>query len=51
MAGAQLDRADRVQHPRTLQAILNEATHQVVLSNADPMTALRAAEARFTEAQ
>jgi multiple sugar transport system substrate-binding protein len=36
---------------RTLQAILNEATHQVVLSNTDPMAALRAAEARFTEAQ
>ncbi len=36
---------------RTLQAILNEATHQVVLGNADPMVALRAAEGRFTEAQ
>lgn len=36
---------------RTLQAVLNEATHRVVLNNADPMAALREAESKFAESQ
>lgn len=36
---------------RTLQTVLNEAVHRVVLQNADPMTALREAERKFVEAQ
>ena len=36
---------------RTLQTVLNEATHRVVLQNADPMVALKEAEKKFAEAQ
>jgi ABC-type nitrate/sulfonate/bicarbonate transport system ATPase subunit len=36
---------------RTMQAILNEAVHRVVVQNAEPMAALREAERRFQEAQ
>jgi multiple sugar transport system substrate-binding protein len=36
---------------RTLQAVINEATHRVVLQNANPMDALREAERKFAESQ
>ena len=36
---------------RTLQSILNQAVHRVVVENAQPMAALQEAERRFTEAQ
>lgn len=36
---------------RTLQTVLNEAVHRLVLQNASPMDALREAERKFTEAQ
>lgn len=36
---------------RTMQSILNEAVHRVVVQNADPMVALTEAEKRFAEAQ
>jgi multiple sugar transport system substrate-binding protein len=36
---------------RSLQTVLNEATHKVVLQNADPTAALKEAERKFTEAQ
>jgi len=36
---------------RTLQTVLNEATHKVVLNNADPMATLKEAEKKFAEAQ
>ncbi|MBL8673052.1 MAG: extracellular solute-binding protein [Alphaproteobacteria bacterium] len=36
---------------RTLQTVLNEATHRVVVQNADAMTALKEAEKKFAEAQ
>jgi multiple sugar transport system substrate-binding protein len=36
---------------RTLQTVLNEATHKVVLQNADPTAALKEAEKKFAEAQ
>jgi len=34
---------------RTMQSILNEAVHRVVVQNTDPMAALTEAERRFTE--
>lgn len=36
---------------RTLQSLLNEAVHRVVVQNTDPMAALQEAERRFAEAQ
>ena len=36
---------------RTLQTVLNEATHKVVLQNADPTATLKEAEKKFAEAQ
>jgi multiple sugar transport system substrate-binding protein len=36
---------------RNLQTVLNEATHKVVLQNADPAAALAEAEKKFAEAQ
>jgi len=36
---------------RTLQTVLNEAVHRLVLQNANPMDALREAERKFAEAQ